>query len=211
MLRNQCHNCNIKYSQKIALLLVFFDFVVLIFLLTFVVRQFFSGVAMKHNVYILTGGNQGEVVAQLRLAKQHLIQRLGELVVASSIYETEPWGMPLAPMFMNQVLCFSSALHPMEMIKATLEIEREMGRTRVPGVPGSRNIDIDILFIDGMIISEPGLEVPHPRMHLRRFALKPLCDIAPDFIHPIFGKSISYLLSICGDPLIVSKLDKKSG
>ncbi len=162
---------------------------------------------MKHHVYILTGGNQGDVVVQLTLAANMLIQRLGELVVASSMYETEPWGMPSAPMFMNQVLCFRSALHPMKMIKATLGIEREMGRTRSPGVPGSRNIDIDILFIDSMIISEPGLEVPHPRMHLRRFALQPMCDIAPDFIHPIFGKSISYLLSICGDPLLVSRPD----
>lgn len=166
---------------------------------------------MKHNVYILTGGNQGDVVSQLELATQLLTQRLGELVMASSIYETEPWGMPKAPMFLNQVLCFHSVLHPLEMIKATLGIEREMGRKRIPGVPGSRNIDIDILFIDGMIISEPGLEVPHPRMHLRRFALEPLCDIAPDFMHPIFGKSISYLLSICDDSLQVSKLDKTSG
>jgi len=89
-----------------------------------------------------------------------------------------------------------------------LDIEKAMGRIREKGIVSPRPVDIDILFIDNMIISEPGLEVPHPRLHLRRFALQPLSEIAPDLIHPIFNTSIMALLNICGDHLTVTRLSE---
>jgi len=80
-----------------------------------------------------------------------------------------------------------------------------MGRERIQKF-GPRIIDIDILFFNRDIIHEPGLNVPHPQLHLRRFTLKPLNDIAPQFRHPELGKTISDLLSTCPDPLTVKKL-----
>lgn len=161
---------------------------------------------MYHKVYLLLGGNQGDVGKNFLAATVQLESRVGRMVAKSRLYKTEPWGMKPGRHFINQVLCLTSHYHPKEILNSLLEIEHKLGRVRTDGPPVARPIDIDILFIDSMIVSEPGLEVPHPRLHLRRFVLQPLCEIAADLIHPIFGTSIQYLLDTCDDPLSVTPL-----
>jgi 2-amino-4-hydroxy-6-hydroxymethyldihydropteridine diphosphokinase len=164
---------------------------------------------MLHRVYLLLGGNKGDVREAFSKATEMLGVQIGQISAASPLYQTEPWGIETDSLFINQALCLSSSLHPMNLIKAVLNIEKTLGRVRNNRGVESRNIDIDILFLDEMIISEPGLEVPHPRLHLRRFALQPLCDIAPDLIHPIFNISISELMNRCDDPLRVTRLPEQ--
>lgn len=160
----------------------------------------------QHRVYLILGGNLGDTASHFERARGLIRERLGLIVQISDIYETDPWGMETEDLFYNQVLCVLSNHHPMKMMRILHDIERDMGRRRSADVIESREIDIDILFIDEMILSEPGLEVPHPRMHLRRFALQPLSDIAPDLVHPIFGINISTLLNKCEDPLHVTRI-----
>lgn len=162
-----------------------------------------------HHVYILLGGNTGNVREAFAKASDMLHMHVGEVLHASPLYQTEPWGMESETMFINQALCLSSKLHPMKLIREVMTIEKTLGRVRTKGGVESRNIDIDILFIDEMIISEPGLEVPHPRLHLRRFALQPLIDIAPGLIHPIFKLSIKELIRRCDDPLHATQLPEQ--
>ncbi len=162
----------------------------------------------SHYVYVILGANQGQVRENFGIAMRLLEQQIGRVIKSSGLYQTEPWGVDVDGMFYNQVLCLYSRLHPMKMIAVLLEIERKMGRVRNLGVVESRSIDIDILFVDEMIISEPGLEVPHPRFHLRRFALQPMAEIAPDLVHPIFNLSVSALLEKCTDPLHVIRLSE---
>lgn len=203
------------------------DFVVMFFFLTFVViiglwfpesfYLFFINTGpfakicfiigiMYHKVYLLFGGNQGDVGKNFLEAATKLESSVGRIISKSRLYKTEPWGMKSGRYFINQVLCLTSHCHPREILNTLLEIEHKMGRVRVDGPPTARPIDIDILFIDHMIVSEPGLEIPHPRLHLRRFVLQPLCEIAADLIHPIFGVSIRHLLETCDDPLSVIPL-----
>jgi len=159
-----------------------------------------------HHVYLLLGGNLGNVEESFHRAILMLEDRFGKLLSKSSLYMTEPWGMDAPYPFYNQAVCLSSRLHPTKMMKTILAIERKMGRRRTPGKMDSRPIDIDILLINGMVISEPGLQVPHPRLHLRRFALQPLAEIAPGLLHPLLGMSIQELLEDCTDNLSVSLL-----
>lgn len=160
----------------------------------------------RHHVYLILGGNLGNVEENFRRAILMLGERFGKLLSKSSLYMTEPWGMDTPYPFYNQAVCFSCRLHPTKMMKTILAIERKMGRRRTPGKMASRPIDIDILLIDGMVISGPDLQVPHPRLHLRRFALQPLAEIAPGLLHPVFAMSMEELLENCTDPLSVSQL-----
>jgi 2-amino-4-hydroxy-6-hydroxymethyldihydropteridine diphosphokinase len=160
----------------------------------------------KYHVYVILGGNIGDVRRSFEIASAMITDRLGPVLVSSSLYRTEPWGMDVNEYFYNQVLRVLSDLHPLDILRVLLGIEEEMGRKRSPGKMESRKIDIDILFIDDMIISEPGLEVPHPRLHLRRFALEPLAEVAPGLMHPIFDLPVKELLARCHDPLNVVRL-----
>jgi len=158
-----------------------------------------------NQTYLLIGGNMGNRQENLEIATRRIAATIGEIKQSSAIYETEAWGLEEQPAFLNQVLLVSSTLNAQQVLKQTLNIEHYMGRARIQKF-GPRIIDIDILFFNRDIIHEPGLNVPHPQLHLRRFTLKPLNDIAPQFRHPELGKTISDLLSTCPDPLTVKKL-----
>lgn len=149
---------------------------------------------------ILIGSNQGQRELTINQSIKMLAERCGEVFLLSSLYETEPWGFIAEQNFLNQVVALDTKMNPYDLLRELLMIEKELGRKRhdVEGYE-SRPIDLDILYYDDMIINDNDLILPHPRLHKRRFALMPLCDIAADFIHPVFKRSNRELLNECED------------
>ena len=154
-------------------------------------------------VYLLLGGNIGDMEKTIGKAIALLNNKAGTVNHASSYYETEPWGMLNAQSFLNIAVELSTTLNPFELLNALLYIEEQLGRKRNPLRTGyeSRPIDIDILFYGTSVIQTPSLTIPHPQLQARKFVLVPLCEIASDFIHPVFHKSINILLNECQDKL----------
>ena len=121
--------------------------------------------------------------------------------MASSFYETAPWGFECDENFLNQVVVFQTRLSAFDFLQRCLETEKRLGRIRLAGGPrySSRPIDIDLLFYDSVILNTPDLILPHPRMQERNFVLTPLAEILPDFVHPVFQKTIATLLQVSSD------------
>jgi 2-amino-4-hydroxy-6-hydroxymethyldihydropteridine diphosphokinase len=154
--------------------------------------------------YLLIGGNIGDRITNLEKAILSIEVSCGELIKSSSIYETAAWGNNDQPDFLNQVLLIKTILAPQHLMKAILEIELNLGRVRHEK-NGARLIDIDILYFDDIIIDEPGLNIPHPRISSRRFVLEPLSEIAGTFNDPVSKKTVNSILKECTDPLSVKK------
>jgi 2-amino-4-hydroxy-6-hydroxymethyldihydropteridine diphosphokinase len=157
-------------------------------------------------LYLLLGGNLGDKQKIFEVVRSQLKDQLGEICQQSSIYETEPWGFSSPNLFWNQALAITTTFSPMQVLEITQQIETNLGRTRNDNQYESRCIDIDILFYDDLIIQRPNLIVPHPRIHERRFVLLPMCELAPDFVHPLFQKKIADLLQECTDQLNASPI-----
>jgi 2-amino-4-hydroxy-6-hydroxymethyldihydropteridine diphosphokinase len=126
-------------------------------------------------------------------------------VARSSFYRTEPVEVVDQEEFLNQVLALETALGAAVLLERCLGIERAMGRVRTRD-KGPRSIDLDLLLYGDVILREPGLEVPHPRLHLRRFVLVPLVEIAPALRHPVLGLTAAALLEACPDRSRVDRL-----
>ena len=146
---------------------------------------------MHKIVYLSLGSNLGDRAANLRTAIEKLAD-LGTVVATSSFYETEPVELTAQPWFLNCAVKLDTEKMPRQLISAILNLEQGMGRQRKQK-KGPRNIDIDILLFGTSIIEIPGLTVPHPKLHERRFVLEPLAEIASDVRHPIFKRSIREL------------------
>jgi 2-amino-4-hydroxy-6-hydroxymethyldihydropteridine diphosphokinase len=157
-----------------------------------------------NQAYILIGGNTGNRVNNLARACRMLEERCGRITARSSLYETQAWGITDQRDFLNQALVLETGLQAPELMDVILEVEEDMGRTRGER-NGPRNIDMDILLFNDDVTDTSRLKIPHPRMHLRRFVLVPLCELAPDHRHPVSGKKISRLLKECRDPLVVER------
>ncbi len=148
--------------------------------------------------YIGMGANlpspAGSPAATLAAAVRRL-GTLGRITAHSSLYSTEPIGFTGQPRFLNAVVALQTNLAPRPLLEALLAIEREFGRDRSRGIlNGPRSLDLDILLIEGLAVSEPDLEIPHPRLAERGFALIPLAEIAPQARDPRTGTTVAQWL-----------------
>ena len=148
-----------------------------------------------HTAYVALGSNLGDKEANLRKALELLEERGVEVVKTSSFICTEPYGVTDQPQFLNGVCEVRTSLVPLALLHALLEIEQEMGRVRLRHW-GERNIDLDLLLYEDVVMDTPELKLPHPDMQNRDFVLLPLDEIAPEIIHPTLQKTIHELV-IC--------------
>ena len=155
--------------------------------------------------YLLTGSNLGNREGFLQEACTLLSKRAGKCKSISSLYETAPWGKTDQPSFLNQAIQLETSLSPEELLQALLKIELELGRTRSEKY-GPRTIDIDILLYGNEIIEQPQLQIPHPQLANRRFALLPLFELNPHLVHPVTGITLEALLDQCPDEGLVHQL-----
>lgn len=144
-------------------------------------------------IYLALGSNLGDRYANLRAAITALPPAV-YVVQESPVYETRPWGYTDQPTFLNMTLKGETALEPVELLQRLKNLETGLGRQ--PSVRwGPRLIDLDILFYSDLVLETQGLVIPHPHLQERAFVLVPLADLAPDLLHPVFGKSIRDLLA----------------
>lgn len=162
---------------------------------------------MKNNIFILLGSNLGDRQAILSSARQAIEAQCGKILKLSHLYETAPWGFESDNWFLNQVIEIESVMDATPLLDSLLEIEKNLGRIRTSAQYSSRNIDIDLLYFGDQVINNKQIEVPHPRLHLRKFTLLPLCEIAANFVHPLMQKSQLELLQQVADKSIVKQLD----
>ncbi|RDI74704.1 folK: 2-amino-4-hydroxy-6-hydroxymethyldihydropteridine diphosphokinase [Gaiella occulta] len=145
--------------------------------------------------YVGLGANLGDREETLRLAVELLAAAEGVTVVGvSSLRETDPVGYLDQPRFLNGAVAVETELEAGALLEALLRIERELGRTREGPRFGPRTVDLDLLLFDAVAVDEPGLTVPHPRLHERRFALEPLAELDPALVVPGRG-TVSELLA----------------
>ena len=147
------------------------------------------------HIYFSLGTNLGDKEQNLRLAVQHIEERIGKIVSLSAFYATAPWGFTSDNAFLNAVVCAETSLPPLEILSITQSVEQEMGRTHksVNGVYSDRVIDVDLLLYDDLILDTPTLKLPHPLMQERAFVMEPLAEIAPDVLHPVLKKTMQEL------------------
>ncbi len=158
-----------------------------------------------HDCFLLLGSNLGNRSEILSRAGQEINDKIGEIRMRSSVYETEAWGFKAEQFFLNLVIQVDTELSAESVLKRIFKIERGLGRVRNSKGFASRAIDIDILFYDDEVIDDPQLQVPHPRLHERMFALVPLMEIDPGKMHAKLQKTISDLFLQCTDQLEVKK------
>jgi len=147
---------------------------------------------------LLMGSNEGNREEYLQKALSCVVDLLGLPLVSSRIWETAVWGGVAHASFLNQAHSFFTLLDPFELLHSLKRIESQMGR-RVTERWGNREIDIDILVYGSQCVSDSILQIPHPRLAERRFALIPLMEVAPEWRHPTTGKSAAELLAECTD------------
>ena len=150
--------------------------------------------------YIGIGSNVGDRVENLRQALKYL-DGIMSLERLSATYETAPRYVIDQPSFLNMAVGGDTPLEPLLLLEQLKKIEIDIGRVPTEERYGPRAIDLDILFYGSDVVNEPGLSIPHPLMAEREFVLRPLADIAPNFRHPVIGRSVAEILSMLeGEP-----------
>lgn len=150
---------------------------------------------MKQICYLALGSNLGDRHTLLRECRAWIVKKIGREVAASSLYETAPVGYQSTNLFLNMVVAVETELQPEEVLRVSQEIERTLGRERKSnkGVHYDRTCDIDIILFGDMVLESHKLQIPHPRFRERAFVLEPLCEVAPDLVDPVTGKTIKEL------------------
>jgi 2-amino-4-hydroxy-6-hydroxymethyldihydropteridine diphosphokinase len=147
--------------------------------------------------YVGLGANLGDREGTLRAAVDALAAEEGiEVVAVSALRETEPVGVGEQPRYLNGVTELETTLPSRRLLERLLEVERRFGRVRIAGEHGPRTLDLDLLLHGDEEIDEPGLTVPHPRLHKRRFVLEPLAELAPGLVVPGRGDVESLLAGV---------------
>lgn len=162
------------------------------------------------STFLAFGANLGDRDQTLRAARDILQSTPGfNLLACSPLYESDPVGGPQGqPPYLNAVLAATTELAPRQLLELCQQIETDFGRERKEKW-GPRTLDIDLLLFGPEIIDEPDLTVPHPRLHERRFVLAPLCDLAPDLVHPRLRKPAHRLLAELDPAQQIRRLDEK--
>ncbi|HET8804045.1 MAG TPA: 2-amino-4-hydroxy-6-hydroxymethyldihydropteridine diphosphokinase [Aequorivita sp.] len=162
----------------------------------------------SHNLYLSLGSNMGNRFEYLQNALNSLFREVGSVVKISSVYETPAIGFDGDP-FLNCAVWMKTELKPTKILKKILEIEKTMGRKRnaLKGY-ASRPIDIDIIFIEDVVLNSEKLTVPHPEMEKRKFVLQPLAELNSQLTHPVSGKNIIKLLAETADKSVLQKQSK---
>jgi len=162
-------------------------------------------------VGIALGSNLGDRVANLRAARKAIVDLIGaKSHLVSPVYETAPVGCePGAGKFLNAVLEVEYDGDPTELLDELIRVEESLGRDRDHGQNVSRKIDIDLLYADDLNVQNERLQLPHPRMHLRRFVLQPLADIRPDLVLSNQTRTVSELLAQAEDSTKVTCFSEK--
>ena len=152
-----------------------------------------------YRVFLGLGSNLGErhVLLNRAVSEVKLIPST-RVVWGSSVYETTPYGNPDQPLYLNAALEVETGLLPGELLSALKAIESKLGRTKEERW-APREIDLDILLYDGLVVKEPEVSVPHPELEKRRFVLVPLQELDPDVVHPVNGMTARELAAACRD------------
>jgi len=144
--------------------------------------------------YVGLGANLGDRERTLHAAVEALAEEDGiEVVAVSTLRETDPVGVGDQPRFLNGVVALETTLAPRELLDRLLLVEQRFGRVRTSGEHGPRTLDLDLLVHGDAVLDEPGLTLPHPRLHERRFVLEPLAELAPGLVVPGRGDVDSLL------------------
>jgi len=160
---------------------------------------------MINGIYLLLGSNLADKRVNIQRAFDLIELKIGNIILNSSLYETEPLGIIDQDTYLNQVIKVESKFSPKSLLGKCNKIESIIGRKRSEKW-GERIIDIDILYYNDLVISDNELIIPHPEIQNRRFTLELLVELAPDLIHPILQKNQKQLLLECTDPLWVRKI-----
>ena len=159
---------------------------------------------VPETAYLSLGSNLGDRAGNLRAAIAQL-DVAGRLLAVSALYETQPVDVPDQPWFLNCVAAIETDKTARELFQIALHVEAAMGRLRMRE-KGPRKIDIDVVLFGDRVMDEPGLKIPHPAMHQRRFVLEPLVEIAPEVRHPQLSKTARELLAALAGGQTVRRL-----
>lgn len=159
--------------------------------------------------YIGIGSNMGDPSRNCFDAIER-IRGLDEcrIISVSGLYLTEPVGVETQDWYVNGVVSISIAMSVHDLLKSLLQIEADMGRVRIVKW-GPRIIDLDILLLGQDVIDETAIKIPHPMMHLRKFVMAPMAELAPEVVHPVLGKTMTELLTeIEGSSQVIKRLEE---